>query len=290
MRDKHSICCFVPGFRARSGARELAPVYAKTAAWTNEADRLRGQAVLLTDSGDRVRDIRSLRYLPLLADVARQVTLVLHSDIARLAASVDRRVRVLRAELHEVRGNAMPLDALEELFARIDELEQLCAFPYINVGYAELMACEDRLARIARGRPRVALATSSALDRRLHALEDIPGIAWFTEAMASGQAGIRLDDLLQRAAFYECMDLVITAEPCVAYLVGALGKPVWWVGAKPLDGFTGSGLVAPYPGASHVGDIDAPGIRRLSERIRSWYNDHVDALIQHVCAMAPMHA
>lgn len=219
-----------------------------------------------------------MRFLPLLADLASQVTVVAGPALAPLVPAVDRRLAWQAAP--DTRHCDMRV-SLRDLPALVHPAVQpFGTGAYLHVPNAQIEARELLVQRVARGRPRVALSLAPHLSELADDLLATPGVAWFELAGFDQRA--RSSQAARRglpAAFVECLDLVVTTDHALASLGGALGKQVWLpvgAGARPA-------LPARFSSIKPVACEPEPLLRRL----RHWYNDHVDALVASYCRRFP---
>jgi tetratricopeptide (TPR) repeat protein len=198
--------------------------------------------------------LQFIRYLPLFAAVAQQVTLLVPPSLHRLFADVDPRVRIV-ADRDAVGAYDLECPMLTLPFLFKTTVETIPAtIPYLAVPAAAISAN----ALGASPRQRVGLVWAgqmrsnpdlAAVDRRrslslvqlapllsIKTLDFIslqmgdPAAQIYDHALDSGRPREVLDttmDFADTAAIILQLDLVITVDTAVAHLAAALGKPVW---------------------------------------------------------------
>lgn len=200
-----------------------------------------GMTMLVRCDSDLGECVRLARYLPLLT--GRRAT-VLAECPATLAGLLGRLPGV---GVFSTGTTALPADAqvmlsaLPELFGTTPATVPTFTC-YLRPGAALVAAWRERL-RPARGGSSpylVAVAPSTAEPDasmpfgpiphvEVISIQEGPGAAAAARVSAPrlGKAGCPLHDLADAAAVIASVDLVIAANPVVAHLAGALGKPVW---------------------------------------------------------------
>jgi len=192
--------------------------------------------------------LQMLRYVPLVARLGGVVTLEVHPELKRLAATLDGVSGVLaRGETLPEFDSHCPLMSLPLVFATT--LATIPAtIPYLHPQaewVAPIFAESGRRLKVGlvwagnpknrrdgkRSLPLSALAPLFAVERvsfyclQRGAASDDPELKGFPFAGFLGPAG----DFADTAAVLCSLDLIVTADTAVAHLAGALGKTVWVV-------------------------------------------------------------
>src|SRR3954471_490923 len=224
--------------------------------WTG-AQSLQGRSIFLYPEQGLGDTIQFLRYVPLVAQRAREVLLTVQPAILPVLGELPSNVRVLRAgEALPAHDLQCPLMSLPLAFGTT--LADLPAqVPYLRADPARVQQWRSRLP--GEGRPRVGIVWSGnpghGNDRnRSIALEAFraidPGQVQFVALQpqvresdraalagwsAAFDAGPHLQDFGDTAALLATLDLVVAVDTSVAHLAGALGRPVWIVVARIPD-------------------------------------------------------
>lgn len=200
--------------------------------------------------------LQFLRYVPMAAGIAGQVTLEVPQPLAALAATVAPGVRILvqgaPVPAHDI---AVPLMHLPWAFGT--ELATIPAqVPYVAADPVRIAGWRARLSSLPglkvglvwAGDPRPDQPLAHRIDRRrsvrLSALAPLAGVAGVSFVSLQKGAGAQqaaappppmvlhdwtadLHDFADTAALMAGLDLVISADTSPAHLAGALGRPVW---------------------------------------------------------------
>jgi hypothetical protein len=278
---------FSPG-APRSGLPALVPQARGGEQPSNAAhsDACSEKRVLLLSGPGPKLDLHCLRYLPLLVQRAKKVTLVAPDWLATLAYWTEPRI--------EVRAAARGADF--DVRLRLTDVHESCrlrgtvplGIPYINVPHATIRCSERRIASVAQGRPRavwIGAAANGQLGGKFGLqLLRMPGVAWYNHLPSSIDRNILCDGSADRftrlAPVFECLDLVLTDDPAIACLGGALGKETWLLTAPPLVEPTRAEMQQCFISVSVFGHgspkLDVAVITKLLQ----WYNEHIDGLVR----------
>ncbi|MBC5782781.1 tetratricopeptide repeat protein [Ramlibacter sp. USB13] len=216
--------------------------------WTGVQD-LADRSILLYAEQGLGDSIQFLRYLPLVAQRAREVLLQVQPALLPLLSALPANCRLLRpGEPFAAPDFQCPLLSLPHAF-RTALADIPAAVPYLRADPARVAAWRERLAGTRA--PRVGIAWSGNAqhgnDRnRSIALPEFRTVATErvqfvgvqpqvreTDRAALAQwpglvdAGPQLHDFADTAALFCALDLVVTVDTSVAHLAGALGRPVW---------------------------------------------------------------
>jgi hypothetical protein len=190
------------------------------------------------------------RYLPLLARVARAVTVVAPASLAPLlqAAAPQIAVKVDTGDCGAPETDHVEVEITELAYAfRTQSTDILAPVPYLSVDKSRVAALRRRLSQEQRLKIGLVWAAgawkperSLPLELLLASLADNPRIAVFSlqrgaaagawQALAPRHVAIGAlcsDDVVATAATILALDLVVTVDTMVAHLAGALGVPVW---------------------------------------------------------------
>ena len=241
----------LPELEWRWGIEEVAPWRRNFAPplWLGEMP-LTGKTILLHGEQGFGDDLQFVRYVPRVAELAREVILEvpaaltgLFSRIAGPAAIIPRGAELPAFDCH------CPLASLPLAFkTRLDTIPS--ATPYLSVAEERLAKWRARLPQSSKRRVGVVWAGSQKFRgdqtrsiglARLAALLAAPGIEFFglqkdlrpgdRESMQAypqlTHLGDAIEDFDDTAAIISLLDLVISSDTSVVHLVGALGKPIW---------------------------------------------------------------
>jgi hypothetical protein len=211
---------------------------------------LHGRSVLVRCHHGLGDILQVARYLPPLARVAREVTVVLPASLAPLlqAANPPVAIAIDTGDSGISANDHVEVEITELAYAfRTQSTHIPAPVPYIRVDEARVAAVRRRLSEERRFKIGLVWAAgawkperSLPLELVLAPLADIPRIALFSlqrgapagawEAedrrhLAIGALGS--DDIVETAATILALDLVVTVDTMVAHLAGALGVPVW---------------------------------------------------------------
>ncbi|MCX7380493.1 MAG: tetratricopeptide repeat-containing glycosyltransferase family protein [Alphaproteobacteria bacterium] len=216
--------------------------------WRGPED-LAGRSVLLTAEQGFGDTLQFCRYAPMVASLAKRVTLQVQPSLVRLVASIAGDCEVIAAgEAPPEADIAIPLMSLPLAFGT--DLDSVPArIPYLSAPSDVRDAWAARLG--ARTRPQIGIAWSGRetfgndharslrLATLLPALPEGPEY-WVvqTEIRAADaellertpslqQRRALLSDFAETAGLMAQLDLVVTTDTAVAHLAGALGRPVW---------------------------------------------------------------
>jgi hypothetical protein len=224
--------------------RHLRPVW--------DGVRLDGRRVLVRCFHGLGDTIQFVRYVPLLAERARSVSLEVQPELLELVSSVPgiRRLYRLAAEDRPCAefGCEVEIDVTELPYAFRATLAEIPEpGSALRYGPGRVATAARRLGA-APGRLKVGLVWASGAWKpersiplqRLEPLAAVAGVTFVSlqrgpEAGRWRQAGggppmlgdLASDDVAETAALIGALDLVITADTMVAHLAGALGVPVW---------------------------------------------------------------
>ena len=210
--------------------------------WNGES--LEGRTILIHGVQD-VRDaIQFLRYVPLLAQQARNVVLAVPRELIRVAASLPiGNLQVVREDVPVPSVDVTcPLICLPRLF-KTEPGAIPGRVPYLTPRGALVERWSHTIG--GAGRLKVGIALGERKDRvhvpapaQIESLFDIAGIDWIN--LQSGEPAVelgrralvtdlsdQLTDLSELAAAALNLDLVVTVDDVLAHLAGAMGRPAW---------------------------------------------------------------
>ncbi|MFT5427145.1 MAG: hypothetical protein ACI9ZT_002102, partial [Gammaproteobacteria bacterium] len=222
------------------------------------------------------------RYIPLVTQRCRQVTLIRSEPLARIFDSIPSiSSSHLKWEDTPLTSAYCTLSGLPRLFSTRPNTIPECA-GILKADKKDVARWEKRLQEPGNDpKIRIGLAWSGRMEfeinylravpfEKLETLLEIPRVQFFSLQVGSPAShaknknitdlSLELTDFAETAAAMEALDLIITTDTSVAHLAGTLGRPTWVLLSYAPDWRWGSeGSTAPWYPTMRLFRQDQPG-------------------------------